>query len=180
MSDKSHIEDIFTLISKRDVKSYDLAIVELSERITRIITENELLRNAISQIKSFGTDYNTMSEAQQYELGSYVNLMSSSTQLLVNPIMGLLPKFDERDFEEYSTWEKRTIDDSILTNYKELIISFANLLYKIDLNDKDKKLLYKTFRANKRMLKSLNIKKKQFVPEILDAVEEALSFDIGC
>ena len=79
MSDKSHIEDIFTLISKRDVKSYDLAIVELSERITRIITENELLRNAISQIKSFGTDYNTMSEAQQYELGSYVNLMSSST-----------------------------------------------------------------------------------------------------
>lgn len=180
MSDKSHIEDIFTLISKRDVKSYDLAIVELSERITRIITENELLRNAISQIKSFGTDYNTMSEAQQYELGSYVNLMSSSTQLLVNPIMGLLPKFDERDFEEYSTWEKRTIDDSILTNYKELIISFANLLYKIDLNDKDKKLLYKTFRANKKMLKSLNIKKKQFVPEILDAVEEALSFDIGC
>ena len=76
------IEDIFTLISKRDVKSYELAIVELNERISRIINESELLNNAISKIESFGTDYNQMTEEQQFELGSYVNLMSASTQLL--------------------------------------------------------------------------------------------------
>jgi hypothetical protein len=40
-------------------------------------------------------------------------------------------------------------------------------------------MLYKTFRANKKMLKSLNMKKKEFVPEIIDAVEEALSCK-GC
>lgn len=91
MNDKEHIEDIFTLISKRDVGSYKLAIVELNERITRIINESELLDKAITEIKTFGTDYDSMTEVQQYELGSYVNLMSSSTQLLVNPIMGLLP-----------------------------------------------------------------------------------------
>ena len=88
LSDKKHIEDIFTLISKRDVKSYELAIVELNERISRIINESELLNNAISKIENFGTDYNQMTEEQQYELGSYVNLMSASTQLLVNPILG--------------------------------------------------------------------------------------------
>ena len=174
MSDKKRIEDIFTLISKRDIKSYELAIVELNERITRINGESELLNKAISAIKTFGTDYDDMTEAQQYELGSYVNLMSSSTQLLVNPILGLLPKFDNNDFENYRAWNKRKISDSILCDFKELITSFANLLYKIELTKEDGKLLYKTFRGNKKMLASLNLKKKEFVPEIIDAVEEAL------
>ena len=140
LSDKKHIEDIFTLISKRDVKSYELAIVELNERISRIINESELLNNAISKIESFGTDYNQMTEEQQFELGSYVNLMSASTQLLVNPILGLLPKYTNDDFERYSDWSERKVEDSILTDFKELIITFANLLYKIDLSDKDKKI----------------------------------------
>ena len=179
LSDKKHIEDIFTLISKRDVKSYELAIVELNERISRIINESELLNNAISKIESFGTDYHQMTEDQQYELGSYVNLMSASTRLLVNPILGLLPKYTNDDFEEYRKWDGRKIGDSVLADFKDLIISFANLLFKIDLSDKDKKMLYKTFRANKKMLKSLNMKKKEFVPEIIDAVEEALSCK-GC
>ena len=130
LSDKKHIEDIFTLISKRDVKSYELAIVELNERISRIINESELLNNAISKIENFGTDYNQMTEEQQYELGSYVNLMSASTQLLVNPILGLLPKYTNDDFEEYSNWGERKIGDSILADFKELIISFANLLFR--------------------------------------------------
>lgn len=46
----------------------------------------------IEKIESFGLDYNQMPEAQQYELGAYVNLMSASTKLLVNPILGLQPK----------------------------------------------------------------------------------------
>ena len=69
------VHHIFTLISKRDVKSYELAIVELNERISRIINESELLNNAISKIESFGTDYNQMTEEQQYELGSYIRLI---------------------------------------------------------------------------------------------------------
>ncbi len=176
MDDKRRVEDIFTLISKRDIRSYELAIVELNERISRIISESELLNKAISEIKTFGTDYNKMTETQQYELGSYVNLMTSSTQLLVNPIMGLLPKFSNDDFEKYKVWSERSISDSILSDFKELIISFANLLYKIELTGKDKKLVYKMFRNNKKMLKSLNMKRKEFVPDIVDAVGEALLY----
>ena len=42
-----------------------------------------------------------MTEAQQYELGAYLNLMLSSTQLLVNPIMGLQPKFSDNEFDNF-------------------------------------------------------------------------------
>ena len=88
-SERKRIEDVFTLISERDIKSYDLATVELKERIARIDDESKKLDNAISSIKTFGMDYSKMTESQQYEPGSYVNLMHASTQLLTNPILGL-------------------------------------------------------------------------------------------
>jgi hypothetical protein len=175
-NDKKKIEDIFTLISKRDVKSYKLAIVELSERTSRIDNEGRLLKEAVSKIKDFGTDYDAMAEAQQYELGAYLNLMLLSTQLLVNPIKGLLPKFGDNEFDMYISWQERKADTQVCNDYKPLIISLANLLYKIDLDDKDKKLLYKTFKKNKKMLKALNLKKKDFSMKIIETVDEALQY----
>ncbi len=176
ISDKKHIEDIFTLISERDVKSYELAIAELNERISRIVDESEKLKDAIVHINTFGLDYNKMNEAQQFELGAYVNLMSSSTQLLVNPIMGLHPKYSANDFAKFIAWTERKTDSKLCTDFRDLIISLSNLLYKIDLNNRDKKLLYKTFCRNKKMLKSLNMKREEFAPAILDAVEDALNY----
>lgn len=44
------------------------------------------------------------------------------------------------------------------------------------LDDNDKRLLYKTFKGNKKMLSALNMKKKEFKIDILNAVEEALSY----
>ena len=46
-NDKKHIEEVFTLISERDVKSYNLAIVELNERISRIIDESKKLKDSL-------------------------------------------------------------------------------------------------------------------------------------
>lgn len=66
--DKNHLNDIFTLISERDTKSFDLAIVEINERIVRIDDETGKLHKATDRINSFGLDYNNMTEAQQYEL----------------------------------------------------------------------------------------------------------------
>lgn len=63
-----------------------------------------------------------------------------------------------------------------IKNWKIWKISFANLLYKIDLDDNDKRLLYKTFKGNKKMLSALNMKKKEFKIDILNAVEEALLY----
>ena len=168
---KKHIEDVFTLISERDVKSYELAIVEINERIVRIDDETEKLHKATERINSFGLDYNKMSEAQQYELGAYVNLMSSSTQLLVNPIVGILPKYTEDDYNEYLSWREESKDGE----NKNLIICLCNLLYKIDLNDRDKKLLRKSIKKNKNMLKQLEVKKKDVRSDIMTEVMDALN-----
>ncbi len=175
-SDKKKIENIFTLISERDVCSYKLAVVELNERITRINNETKLLRNAILTIQTFGTDYDAMKEEQQYQLGGYLNLMYSSTQLLVNPIMGLQPKYNEEKWSKFLAWEDRKADTNVCQKFTSLIISLANLLYKIDLDETDKKLLFKTLKKNKKMLAAMEISKKEFTAVIIDIVVEALSY----
>lgn len=174
--EQNRIEDIFTLISDRDVKAYELAIVELNERIARIVDESSKLNEANKKIKCFGLDYDAMTEEQQYELGAYVNLMLSSTQLLVNPIKGLLPRYSGQDFDEYASFDGKSTSEEMCNSYRGLIISMANFLYKIELNEKDKKLLWKALRNNKKMLKSLDLKKKEFGMDLFDTVFEALKY----
>lgn len=176
IAEKKRLEELFAAISTRDSKSYELAIVELEERITRINNESKELFIAIGKIQTFGLDYNMMTEAQQYELGSYVNLMLSSTQLLISPIKGLLPKFSMEDFDGFVSWDARKTEKGLCEKYKDLIVSLANFLYKIDLDDKAKKLLWKSLRKNKVMLKSMDISKKEFDKEIMDAILEALAY----
>ncbi|WP_213423715.1 hypothetical protein [Bhargavaea massiliensis] len=169
-SDQNRLVEIFTLISGRDVKSYELAIVEINERISRIKDESQKLNNASERTREFGMDYNLMTEKQQYELGSYVNLMNSSTQLLVNPITGLQPKYDIVDLQEYIAFSKKKFDDK----QESLIVSLSNLLFKIDLDEKDKTLLWKSFKGNKEFLSSIGITKKNFEFSIIETVTDAL------
>ena len=169
-NEQNCIENIFSIIGERDIKSYELAIVELKERVSRIVDENGKLNEAIEKIKTFGTNYTQMKESEQYELGTYVNLMLASTQLLVNPIKGLLPKYSEKDFEEFSKKE-----DEISIKNKNVIISLANFLYKIELEENDRKLLHKKLRQNKEILKSLNINKNEFNLELFNYVFDALN-----
>ena len=173
VNEKHRLEDIFSLISERDIQKYNLATVELNERITRIIEETALIKDAIA--KTFGVDYKKMSESQQYELGSYVNLMNSSTQLLVNPILGLKPKYTEEDYSAFC--EKRKPDNlpGITANvYKDLIIAFSNLFYSIKVDEKDQKLLHKSFKKNKKFLQAVNVKKKYFDFSIIEDTFKAL------
>ena len=175
-SDKKHLESVFTAISERDIKSYELAVVELKERISRIIDENAKLNDAISNITTFGLDYSKMTEVQQYELGAYVNLMNASTQLLINPIKGLSPKFSMADLDGFISWKDRKTDKSICEDNKDFIVSLANLLYKIELDDRDKKLLWKSLRKNKKLLKSMDISKKEFAMELMNGILDALRY----
>lgn len=174
-SEKDRLENIFTLVSKRDVKSYDLTIVELNERITRIQNEANLLDDATKKIRTFGIDYEQMTEAQQYELGSYVNLMEASTQLLVNPIMGLQPKYTEKDLERFSFGANSTIS-AYCKKYKDLLVSLSNLFYKIELDEKDLKLLTKSFKKNKKFLSAVQMDKKDFDIEIMHTVNACLKY----
>ena len=175
-SDKKHLENVFIAISERDIKSYELTVVELKERISRVIDETVKLNDAIKSIETFGLDYSKMTEKQQYELGAYVNLMNASTQLLINPIKGLLPKFSMTDFDNFIAWKDRKTDKNICEDNKNFIVSLANLLYKIELDDGDKKLLWKSLRKNKKMLKTMKISKKEFDMDLMNCIVEALRY----
>ena len=160
--EKKRLDDIFELIGRRDVRSYKLAIVELEERIGRIVDETKLLRNANRDILTFGEDYEAMSELQQYALGSYVNLMNSSTQLLVNPILGLQPKYTEDDFEAFLAQPLGRERVAHYRKCKKLIVMLANLLYGIVLGEAEKKLLWKALRGNDDMLRNAGVEKADF------------------
>lgn len=189
--DKKRLENIYTLIGERDVKSYKLAVVELSERIARIQDESSKLINAISKIATFGTDYTMMTEEQQYELGAYVNLMEASTMLLVNPILGLQSKYTQHDFEQLcedgckslifvDLYLEKEIDyEDVRKYYKEheqLVMALANMLYKVPLDDKDRKLLIKSLKKNNDFLSSVNMSKHDLSTFDLVLIDKALEY----
>lgn len=174
-SERDRLENVFTLVSKRDIKSYELAIVELNERITRIQNESDLLDKATKEIQIFGIDYDQMTESQQYELGSYVNLMEASTQLLVNPIMGLLPKYTEADFDKFVATQNIMLS-SYYKKYRNLLISLSNLFYKVELDEKDLKLLTKSFRKNKDFLTAMKVNKKDLDITVMHSVDACLKY----
>ena len=183
MSEKKRLENIWLNISKRDQKSYEMAIVEIKERIKRITNETEKLNNAIVEIGSYGLDFSTMTEEQQYTLGSYVNLMFASSQLLVNPIMELQPNYSEKQYYDFLSNRNKIYEnipflkDAIveLRSKEDLVIYFANLLYKVDTDKTDRKLLAKSFRKNKEFCKQMKINKNETdLEHLLDVANEAL------
>ena len=175
INEKHRLEDIFSLISDRDTKKYNLATVELNERITRTIEETALIKEAIVKIQTFGLDYEKMSECQQYELGDYVNLMNSSTQLLVNPILGLTPWYTEEDYTTFCEKRKPSNLPGITASaYKDLIIALSNLFYSVEVDEKDHKLIYKSFKKNKKFLQAVNVDKKNFAFSIIEDTFVAL------
>ncbi len=176
-SQRNRLTDIFLLISHRDQNSYKQSIVELNERINRIINETFELQEAINSIKRFGTDYNLMSESQQYTLGSYVNLMNASTQLLVSPILGLQPKYTKRDLDSFI---KKNSIVNVVADYsskrKNLIVYLCNLLYKITTDEHDRKLLSKSFKGNKDFRKEMKLKKSDINLDLFNTVNNALNY----
>ena len=67
-----------------------------------------------------------MTKAQQFALGGYLNLMNSSTRLLVNPIMGLQPAFTEEKLSEciesmQNENSSSDADITLISDHKELI-----------------------------------------------------------
>ena len=172
--EKRRLDHIFTLIGERDIRLYKLAGVELNERISRIRSEEQLLRNANRDVQTFGTDYEAMTELQQYALGAYVNLMNSSTQLLVNPILGLQPKFSEEDLERFVSqiYNKKRV--AHYRKCRKLIVALANLLYEIYLREEARKILWKALRDNDKMLRAAGIEKDEFDFGIVNAAVAAL------
>lgn len=201
-SNNARLENIYTLIAKRDAKMYKLAAVEINERIKRIGPETEALNEAANEISSFGTDFDAMTEEQQYALGAYVNLMVASKQLLINPIIGLMPKYSELDLNQYTkthkvfdsfnsdelnqlfangkfSIEKHILDTEGFFREKKkrsLMISLANLLWKIELEGKDRKILANSLRKNDVFVESADVSKESISEDLLWKVHRILEY----
>ena len=63
---------------------------------------------------------------------------------------------------------------SIVGNIKKMVISLANLLYKIELDDEDRKVLAKSLRKNEKFLESIDMDKDEFNDYDIDTVERVL------
>ena len=59
--------------------------------------------------------------------------------------------------------------------HKTMVISMANLLYKVKLDDKDKKLLAKSLKKNKEFLASVQMTKKELDADDISMIERALN-----
>ncbi len=178
-NDNKRLSDIFILIGKRDVESYKLSIVELEERFKELRKQISILDRAIEEIKTFGTDYDLMREEQQYKLGSYVNDLKRANRLLTEPIKGLYPKYEEKDYRDYLENHYDLSSDYLDLLFeirKNTVVCLANLLYKIELNEEDRKLLCKTLRRNDDFLKSVKIDKKQMSNQKMEEVYRALQY----
>lgn len=99
----------------------------------------------------------------------------ASTQLLINPIKGLQSKYNEEDFNKLANWKNKKAEQDFCDEHKVFVL-LVNFLYKIEIDDKDKKLFWKTLKRNKKMLESMKISKKEFSIKVIDAVLEALSY----
>jgi hypothetical protein len=170
-SDRNRLEELFLLIGERDQCSYKESIVELNERIKRIKDETTKLNDAIKFISTFGTDYRLMTEQQQYALGAYVNLMNASTQLLVNPILGLQSKYTMQNLEDFLAYNVVYANKDM---NKDLTVYMANLLYKINTDESDRKLLSKSFKSNREFRKKMGLEKKDINLELFNLVDKIL------
>ena len=57
-----------------------------------------------------------------------------------------------------------------------MVVSMANLLYNIELDEKDRKVLAKSLCKNKEFLSSMNMSKKDFDAHDISMVERALRY----
>lgn len=177
MKDYKETASVFVSISHQATTRYGLAILELKERIRHIVKETAELKIASEIVKAFGTDYEVMSEEQQYQLGAYVNLMYASTQLLVNPILGLTPPVTEKDIDVYASQLEATNEQlQVIEKYKGWVVYLANLIYGITLDEKGQKLLLNTLKNQKELLNSFDIQKQELTMEQLQVAQEVVNY----
>ena len=102
--------------------------------------------------------------------------MNSSTQLLVNPIQGLQPKYTEDDLKRFLSLHQEQFQERDYIEYIDLLTYLSNLLYKIELSESDRNTLFKFFRKNKELLDSMNISKKEFSVKLFDIVFDIIHY----
>ena len=94
--------------------------------------------------------YAPKGEEEEYRKEDNQNQPFICVAKAVDEVIGIAE--DIKGFEEFASQETDENKTKWHSEFKLLIVSLANFLYKIDLNERDKKLLWKSLRKNKKML----------------------------
>jgi hypothetical protein len=127
-------------------------------------------------------------------------MMVAAKQLLVSPIMGLMPKYNEIDLNQFIKAHKIVDDikeldllvktkeffsDDVILDFEEffseekkksLMISLANLLWKIELEDKDRKTLANSLKKNKTFIESASVPKEYISEGLFSKIDRILQY----
>ncbi|MDE5640565.1 MAG: hypothetical protein K2I40_02415 [Bifidobacterium castoris] len=93
----------------------------------------------------------------------------------MNPILILQSKVTPEDLTECGLSTGKHFDKK----HSAAIVSLANLLYRVDIDDTDRRLLGNAFSKNKGFLQSAHLDKKDFDPSVLTTVNELLLWEYG-
>ena len=80
------------------------------------------------------------------------------------------PKYTEDDLNAFIDSEAARID----AKSNKLVVHLCNLLYRIELDDRDRKLLRRTLRKNKELLAQLSLKRADVNDSVMETVKQAL------
>ena len=175
-NEKKRLNEICNMIGYREAIKYELVKVDIQLRNSRIIHETKVLQEAIENIKTFGWNYDHMTEAQQYQLGTYVNLMFASTQLLTSPISKMSPKIAYRDLQRFEKYYQNNINYNVLERYKEQALLLANELCGIERRFSDIKILSKAYSHSDEYLTQLSMTKNELNEQFMTVVFHFLDF----
>ena len=158
-----------------NVKSFINKFI-LPEKKIDVDTLRENIRN-LREMQTILAEVRKQINQLQAILSKYEELKENDKDILIIDILLKLASLADKEQKIEAALENKTkADIKTCDKYRDLIVSLANFLYKIELNDRDKKLLWKALRRNKKMLKSMDISKKEFDMSIFEAVYEALNY----
>ena len=177
-ADKKQVNNLTLRIAEEHEKRLSLGLIDIKERIKRMMNENKILREGLGEIKTFGQNYRIMTRDTKLKLGVYLNAMYAAAQLLVKPIEAMMPKYSIADFDEFLELHKDDPNYAVYAENKGIIVFFVNYFHGIELSEKDEVLAWKMFRRNKELLEKLGTDNKKFVKGIFTAVRLALLQDM--
>ena len=177
-ADKKQVNNLTLRIAEEHEKRLSLGLIDIKERIKRMMNENKILREGLGEIKTFGQNYRIMTRDTKLKLGVYLNAMYAAAQLLVKPIEAMMPKYSIADFDEFLELHKDDPNYAVYSENNGIIVFFVNYFHGIELSEKDEVLAWKMFRRNKELLEKLGTDKKKFVKGIFTGVRLALLQDM--
>ena len=157
---KKRIRELAFLIENKYYKKYQVALLDLCGRIESMKNNEMFIISCTNDIKSFGTDYDSMSIDQKKKIDECLESITSSIDFMIKPIASLKVDYSDSD---YILFLQINNNSKHLRAYKEcqnFIVSYANCFYGLKMERSDWKLLWEIVEHNPNAICNTGLKKE--------------------